>query len=62
MPQNDNLQDLKRERRSLLGKLDRRLTAILFAERDCRLMRSRIRQIEEELRERGELRVRRPKQ
>ena len=39
---NDNTDELKREKRSLLAKIDRRETAILFARRDIGYFRQRI--------------------
>jgi hypothetical protein len=49
---NDNTDELKRERRSLLGKIERRETAVIFAQRDIRNYRLRLRLIEQTLAER----------
>ncbi len=50
--QNDNTEDLKRERRSLLAKIERRETAILFARRDIWEFRDRLTTIQFQLEER----------
>ncbi len=49
---NDNTEDLKRERRSLLAKIERRETAILFARRDIWEFRDRLAVIHFQLEER----------
>lgn len=58
---NDDTEDLRRERRSLLGMIDRRAAQIIrrAAERDR--YRQRLRLVEAILRERGELREKRAK-
>jgi molecular chaperone GrpE (heat shock protein) len=48
---NSNEEELKREKRSLKGKIERRETAIAFAQKDIRDYRTRLRLIEEQLRE-----------
>ncbi len=50
---NDNTEELRRERKSLLGKIHRRKGTIAFAQRDLRAFSNRLFIIEEWLRERA---------
>jgi len=51
MSKNSNVADLKRERRSLLGKIDRRHGTILILRHEMREMETRLRLVEEQLAE-----------
>jgi hypothetical protein len=51
--QNSREKELKAKRRSLLGVIDRRSSTILILEGERRDARSRLEQVEEELREYG---------
>lgn len=51
MAGNSNEAELKRERRSLIGKIDRRETTILLMHGEVRYLRTRLRIIEDKIAE-----------
>lgn len=53
MPSNDNSAELRREKRLLLGKIERRRERIISSRADIDVFSARVAVIEETLRERG---------